>query len=701
MSDVKDSSKSTDQASPLIFKTQNLDTLGGEAQNADPISSQENDIEARLGDAKTALRSGDTASSIKALEQVLTQQPMHRDALYFLAVCLRRQANHSSAFEVLERLLSAHTDHGRAYQEYGHNYLALNDNVNACESFTRAVSLNPTLVASWKFLVTHHKKNGNASQADEAARHIQHLSTLPPELTSVSSLLHDDKIYLAEQLCRQFLKKKPHHPEAMRLLADIGSRLQILDDAELLLEKCVEFYPDFHHARCDYIQVLHKRQKFEAALEQAKHLYAVDANNPIFELSLASSHQAVGNFEKALDIYNDILQKNQENHSVYSARGHALKTIGHTDQAVKSYQQAYAVEASYGDAYWSLANLKTYQFSDFEIEQMRTQQALSSTSAIDKTHLCFALGKALEDRLDYAESFEFYSLGNQLKRASSKYSTDTLLADFAEQKTIFTADFFAQRDGFGYDSSAPIFIVGLPRAGSTLLEQILASHSQVDGTMELANVIGLANRLGGRATVHRKPQYPKILEKLTNEHVSKFGRDFIDDTQIHRKSGLFFIDKMPNNFRHIGLIHLMLPNAKIIDARREPMACCFSGFKQLFAEGQEFTYGLESIGAYYQAYVELMNHWDTALPGRVLRVQHEDVIDNLEAQVRRILDHCGLEFEQNCVDFHKTQRAVRTPSSEQVRQPIYKSSMQQWQNYSEYLDPLINSLGKAKDSYNE
>ena len=667
-----------------------------------PVSTAtDTNVDSLLHQAKQDLRKGELNRAIEALDSVLLREQNHQEALYFLAVCQRKQQSYDNALECLKRLADAYPEYGRAYQEYGHTYAELNQHQKAVENFAIAVTHNPYLIASWRFLASHFAANKNALKADEANRHVQHLSSLPPELVSVNSFIADNKIHMAEQLCRQYLQKHKHHPEAMRLLAEIGSRLQILDDAEFLLEKCVEFYPEFHHARSDYVQVLHKRQKFEKALIEAKVLYAADKNNPVFELSLASCYQAVGRFDEALETYDRILLRDQSNPSVYAARGHALKTVGKTEQAISSYRQAYELVPSYGDAYWSLANLKTYSFTESEITQMREQQLLRSTTTDDKIHLCFALGKALEDQMQYAESFDFYKLGNQLKQDSSKYSTDILIAEFDEQKSLFTREFFEQRQGFGCDSIAPIFIVGLPRAGSTLLEQILASHSKVDGTMELANVIGLANRLGGRATIHKQAQYPSILENLAADDFNKFGRDFISDTQIHRQSGVFFIDKMPNNFRHIALIHLMLPNAKIIDARREPMACCFSGFKQLFAEGQEFTYGLDSIGAYYEAYVDLMNHWDNVLPNRILRVHHEDVIDDLDGQVRRILKHCGLDFEQSCVDFHKTERAVRTPSSEQVRQPIYKSSVQQWQNYESYLEPLITSLGDARSSYRE
>ncbi len=657
------------------------------------------ELDTLLSKAKMAIKQNQIELANTTLQTILVEQPQHRDALYFLAVCLRREAKQDDAFDVLNKLLAVQPANGRAFQEFGHNYVALNEHDKAAEHFRLAVSNNPSLVASWAFLAKHFEAKGDQQQSAEAQRHVQYIQSLPPELVSVSSLLHDEKIYQAEQLCRHFLKHNQHHPEAMRLLAEIGVRLQILDDAEFLLEKCLEFYPDFHHARSDYVQVLTKRQKFEKALREAQTLYELDKANPVFELSLATCHQAVGNFDQALSMYHAILERDQSNHSLYAAQGHALKTVGRTDDAISSYQAAYKVSPDYGDAYWSLANLKVYQFSDSELNTMREQQAKSTTSLDDKIHLCFALGKALEDRQSYDESFRFYDKGNQLKRDASKYKSQQIIDDFEQQKRLFDRDFFEQRRDYGEPSAAPIFIVGLPRAGSTLLEQILASHSQVDGTMELANIIGFANRLGGRATRNQQSQYPEILDKLQPEHCLKLGQEFIRDTQIHRQGGVYFIDKMPNNFRHIPLMQLILPNAKIIDARREPMACCFSGFKQLFAEGQEFTYGLDLIGDYYHAYVGLMNHWDQMIPGRILRVQHEDVLVDLEGQVARILDHCGLPFEQACVDFHKTERAVRTPSSEQVRQPIYKSSMQQWQHYETHLQPLTESLGASKTSY--
>ena len=326
---------------------------------------------------------------------------------------------------------------------------------------------------------------------------------------------------------------------------------------------------------------------------------------------------------------------------------------------------------------------------------MRAEEAAESIPPVDRYHLCFALGKALEDLGEFEESFRYYERGNALKRAQSHHRPESVERNTRLQKTVCTADFLAARRGAGCDSPDPIFIVGLPRSGSTLLEQILASHSKVEGTMELADIPRLVLELQGREPNSEDPRYPKVLQDLKPEDFVRLGRKYISDTQVYRTGKPCFIDKMPNNFRHLGLIHLMLPNAKIIDARRNAMACCFSNFKQLFAAGQEFTYGLEDIGRYYRTYLELMAHWDSVLPGKILRVEHEDVVDHLEANVRRILDFCGLDFEPQCVEFHKTERSIRTASSEQVRRPIFKEGIDQWRNFEPWLGPLKAALGSA------
>ena len=360
-----------------------------------------------------------------------------------------------------------------------------------------------------------------------------------------------------------------------------------------------------------------------------------------------------------------------------------------------------AARPNFGDAYWSLANLKLYRFTDEEMTRMRVEEASSSTGPADRYHLCFALGKALEDRGEIAESWSYYERGNTLKRSESRYRPEIIETNTQRQIEVCTRDLFERRAGWGDPRPDPIFVLGLPRSGSTLIEQILASHSQVEGTQELADVQRIVLELQGRDADLDNPRYPAALETLTREDLARLGDQYLTDTRVFRSGKPIFIDKMPNNFRHVGLIHLMLPNARIIDARRDPMSCCFSNLKQLFAQGQEFTYSVEDISRYYRTYLELMRHWDEVLPGRVLRVLHEDVVDDLEGSVRRLLDHCGLQFEQSCVEFHKTRRNVRTPSSEQVRQPIFRDGLDQWRNYEPWLGLLRAGLGDALDRYAE
>jgi tetratricopeptide (TPR) repeat protein len=407
----------------------------------------------------------------------------------------------------------------------------------------------------------------------------------------------------------------------------------------------------------------------------------------------------LGEHERAIDIYRELLRESPGDADVHLSLAHAQKTIGRTDEAVDSYRHAFASRPDFGDAYWSLANLKTYRFAEQEIAQMRAVESAPATGSVDRYHLCFALGKALEDRADFSEAFHWYERGNALKRAESKYRADFIENNTRRQIEVCTAEFFARRRGFGAPDPDPIFVVGLPRSGSTLLEQILASHSQVDGTQELPNIQQIVQKLRGREPDPDDPRYPRVLEGVDTEAARKLGEHYLAGTRVYRTAKPRFVDKMPNNFRHLGLIHLILPNARIIDARREPMACCFSNLKQLFAQGQEFTYGISDIARYYRTYLELMDHWDRVLDGRILRVYHEDVVADLAGNVRRMLDFCGLDFEPECVDFHKTRRSVRTASSEQVRRPLNREGLEQWKYFEPWLDPLKAALGDAPSRY--
>jgi tetratricopeptide (TPR) repeat protein len=634
------------------------------------------------------INKGHLSEASENIEKMLAQNPEHIEGIYCLAVCQRKQLKHTQAMDNLDQILVKAPDHGRAHQEQGFIHKASGQTTKAIAAFEKAVGLNPALFGSWRVLADEP----DYSMRQEAKKHVDWLSGLPPALVSVSSLIYQKQLHRAEWLCRHFLKENPHQPEAMRLLAELGTKFQILDDAEFLLASCLEFEPNYKRARLDYVHVLHKRQKFNKALEQAKILLDSDPNNSNLKIGLGNAQQATGDFAAAISTFESVLHNNPDNYSIHLTLGHALKTMGRVEDAIKAYRKSYNIKPDFGDAFWSLANLKTYRFSSDERRLMRDQEASSTIAINDKIHFCFALGKDLEDSEHFDEAFSFYHRGNKLKSEQDRYDSKTLDVSFEIQKNNFDAAFFERYEQSGCTAPDPIFIVGLPRAGSTLLEQIISSHSQVDGTMELANIIGLAHRLNGRQVVQDTPRYPGILNKISADDLTKMGELYIEETQHHRQGAMFFIDKMPNNFRHIALINLILPNAKIIDARRDPMSCCFSGFKQLFGEGQQFSYDLTDIGHYYRSYVEIMDHWDEALPGKILRVQYEDVVANLETQVRRILDYCGLPFEQACLDFHSNKRAVRTPSSEQVRQPIYQSGLEQWRHYESHLEPLKKAL---------
>ncbi len=641
--------------------------------------------------AQAALQAGDFARGQALAEEMLALDGGDAEALYMLAVAARFSKDFAGAENALGKLHSAMPEYGRAWQEAGHLARDRGEANEAIAAYTRATRFNPALDASWRALAELLSQVNRIAEARSAQAQAERIAALPRELVAVTHHLHEGRLLRAEEICRHYLRSHPKSVEGMRLLAQIGIKLGILDDAEFLLDSAKAFEPDNVQVRLDYIDALRRRQKFERSREEAEALHERDPKNPLFQSHLAIESMQTGDYGRAFELFDAVLEKLPQDPATLTSRGHALKTTGKQQDAVASYRAAFAAKPDHGDAYYALANLKTYEFPDEEIAAMREQVARADLAFMDRVHLCFALGKAYEDRGDYEQSFRFYEEGNALKRAQTRYSADAMSEELAKQAEVCTPALFDAHAGAGHSAPDPIFILGLPRAGSTLLEQILASHSQVDGTLELPNILALAHRLRGRKA--GQSRYPQVLHDLTREQLAAFGKKFIEDTRVHRHGAPFFIDKMPNNFRHIGLIHLILPNAKIIDARRASMDCCFSGFKQLFAEGQEFTYGLTEVGRYYSDYVALMDHWDRVLPGKVLRVNHEDVLDDLEGQTRRMLDYCGLPFEEACLDFHKTDRAVRTASSEQVRRPINRKGQNAWKPFEPWLDPLKEALG--------
>ncbi len=615
--------------------------------------------------------------------------------LYLAAVCHRYLGDAAAAQACLARVLALEPEHGHALQERGHLCRDRGDADGALRDYARACRANPSLVASFRGQLAILEARGEREAAARVGAQLRRLEQLPRPLVAVTDLLARGRLLKAESLCRRFLQQAPRQVEGMRLLAEIGMRLGALEEAEFLLESAATFEPDNLAARIDHVRVLGRRQRFAAAQEQARRLRETHPGNPQLESLHAVQCLQAGDYDAALAGFAAVLEQLPRDPVTLTARGHALKTRGDGDEAVAAYREAIDSHQRYGEAWYSLANLKTYRFDASDVDTMGRLLEDPDLASADRVFLCFALGKALEDRGDFTQSFDRYAEGNRLKRAASRYDADAVSRELAAQREHCSAALFRSRAGAGCPAPDPIFIVGMPRAGSTLLEQILSSHSQVDGTQELPNVLAMSQQLRRRRVGDDAPGYPAVLASLEPDELRALGEQFLADTQIHRSGAPRFIDKMPNNFRHIGLIQLMLPNARIIDARREPMACCFSNFKQLFAEGQEFSYDLADTGRYYRDYVALMDHWDAVLPGRVLRVQHEDVLDDLEGQVRRMLDFLGLPFEDSCLRYYETDRAVRTPSSEQVRQPIYRHGQEQWHNYAPWLAPLRLALGES------
>jgi predicted Zn-dependent protease len=652
-------------------------------------------VEQEIIRLRTLQQDGRHEAALGEAEAILRDWPNNRDLLLMAAVSLRHLGRIPDALAMLDRLEQRQPGFSRLHQERGLCHVALKDAPAAIDALLRAVNINPALPMSWRMLEGLYRLTGDAENASTAAAHGVALKRLPPEVLTATSLFSDGDLTLSEQMIRAFLLSHGNCPEAMVLLARIGMARNVLDDAETLLEAVLILEPDYRAARYHYAQTLAQRQKHAKAKDEIQRLLDLDPSNLDYRSLAASVAVGLGEHERAIGLYRDLLVDAAGSPDVHLWNGPALKTIGRVPEAIDAYRAAAAARPDFGDAWWSLANLKTYRFQDDEIGCMHTAEAMPQTALVDRYHLCFALGKALEDRGETAESWLYYERGNALKRSESLYRPQVMETNTRGQVEVCTRDFFNLRADWGVAARDPIFILGLPRSGSTLLEQILASHSQVDGTQELPDVQRFVLELQGRDPDLDNPRYPAALTDLTREDFVRLGERYLADTQVYRTGKPFFVDKMPNNFRHIGLIHLMLPNAKIIDARREPMACCFSNLKQLFAQGQEFAYSAEDIGRYYRTYVELMRHWDEVLPGRVLRVDHEAVIADLDGSVRRILDYCDLDFEPACVAFHETRRSVRTPSSEQVRQPIFSDGLDQWKKYEPWLGDLKATLGDA------
>jgi len=641
----------------------------------------------------------DPALAAEQADEILKTAPAHPGARLILGVARRRGGDASAALEVLRPLVESHPRWAAAHYELG---VALGDvgaGEQAVMELGRAVELNPELPEAWRSLADHFAAMGDDARADAARARSLKTSTRDPRLLAAGAALCENRIPEAEALLRRHLYEHPTDVAAIRMFAEVAARIGRYQDAENLLSRCLELAPGFQGARHNYTVALIRQGKHEAALPQVERLLAAEPRNPSYRTLQAAVLAGIGEYARAIGVYEAVLEEYPQQGKVWLSYGHALKTAGRVGEGVDAYHRALRLEPSLGEVWWSLANLKTYRFAADDIAQMRTQLARTDLSSEDRFHFHFALGKALEDRAEYEPAFQHYREGNALRRRGVHYDRERICQHVAEARKLFTREFFAARAGAGAETAAPIFIVGLPRAGSTLIEQILSSHSQVEGTMELPDIPALAQTVAERAG-DAAPRYPHALAALPRAELRRIGDEYLARTRIQRKTDKpRFIDKLPNNFLHVGFIHLMMPNAKIIDARRHPLGCCFSNFKQHFARGQSFTYDLAELGEYYRSYVELMAHFDAVLPGRVHRVLYERMVADTENEVRRLLEHCGLPFEERCLRFYENERAVRTASSEQVRSPIYRAGIEQWRHFDAWLEPLKSALWPVLDAY--
>ncbi|WP_395646359.1 tetratricopeptide repeat-containing sulfotransferase family protein [Terricaulis sp.] len=618
-----------------------------------------------------------------------------QDALHQARALLR--TNSSLALEQAQEILKVHPDEPRAHFLQGQAFAQMGRHQEAVAALRRAAELEPEGPA-WRALGDQLTLLDDAAGADAAYAQSIRASVRDPRLMHAAIALCEGKLAVAEQLLRERLRATPTDVAAIRMLAEVGARLGRFEDAEKLLRRCLELAPSFHAARHNYAIVLHRESKSDEALKQLDLLLRAEPDNPSYQFLRAAALARIGEYEAAIAIYRDVLARYPNSARGWLSLGHACKTAGLRTESIAAYEQVVADAPHFGEAYWSLANLKTHPFDDAAVARMTRQLERADLGDEDRFHIHYALGKAYEDKQQFEQSFAHYAAGARIRRTGLDYKADETTQAARDHTALFTRAFFDSRKGQGAASSDPIFIVGLPRSGSTLIEQILASHSMVEGTMELPDIIAMAKRLGGGKV--RGGSYPGVLAELSPEQIKALGEEYIARTRVQRKTDRpFFIDKMPNNSQHVGFIHLILPNAKIIDARRHPMAACFSAFKQHFARGQAFTYDLADVGRYYSDYVEMMARFEAAAPGRVHRVLYEDMIENTEAEVRRLLSYLGLPFEPACLEFYANKRAVRTASSEQVRQQIYTGAVEQWRHYEPWLQPLKTALGSTIDNY--
>jgi tetratricopeptide (TPR) repeat protein len=631
---------------------------------------------------------------------ILAEAPGHPTATLFLGIALRFAGDGAESARALEPLVQSRPDWATAHYELGRAHEAAGQAAASIAALRRALELQPNLPGAWCSLAGQLRKAGDEAGADAVCTARLRLAARDPGLADAQAAMDGGRLTAAEGLLRTRLRADPTDPAAIRMLAEIALKLRQVADAEKLLKRCLELAPNFSVARYQYAVALHLLGRYAEARPEIERALASEPRNPAFRNVQALLLERVGEVERAIGVYADLLAEHPQQPRTWLNYGHALTAAGRQADAITAYRKCIELLPGLGEAWWSLANLKTFRFTGADIGEMGRQLDRRDLSDEDRVHFEFALGRALEVAGDPADSFRHYQAANRLHRSKFRYDAAEVTAHVRRSREVLTPRIFAERTGQGSPAPDPIFIVGLPRAGSTLLEQILASHSAVEGTSELPDLIAIVRDLAERGGHPGGTEYLGILAGLAPEELRALGERYLASTRLWRRTDApYFVDKMPNNFAHVGLIQLILPNARIIDARRHPLACCWSNFKQLFARGQYFTYDLEEIGRYYRDYVEVMAHFDAVLPGRVHRVCYERLVEDPETEVRQLLSHCGLPFEERCLRFHETDRAVRSASSGQVRMPLYTDGVHDWRKFEAWLEPLKKALGPVLEAY--
>jgi len=653
--------------------------------------NEHNSPRASFDRATTFLRAGDPAMAERICRQALNEHPRDANLLCLLGASLIKLQKPDEAEHTLSRAVRLYPSFSRAHEGLAESLIMQGRLRDALESLERAEKLEP---GSGSIRMKKAKVLTGLGRDDDATHEFEESFKLTPHreaLVRGLGLQRMGNVREAEKIYRDVLLRDPTNVDALRLLASVAMRAKQWGDAEALLERALEIAPDFSQGWMDLGLARQEQDKTTKAVEAFSRAIQLKPQVPNGYVSVGTVKALIGRHDEAMEMFGKALERDPESFGALSGMGHVLKTVGKQDEAIASYRKCIEFNPDHGETWWSMANLKTFRFDDEDIEAMQTRVARESLIEEQRANFHFALGKAFEDKNDYDKAFEHYALGNQNRRERETYDpvqTADLHDQFIE---VFSKDFVAERTGTGSDSNAPIFIVGLPRSGSTLIEQILASHPEVEGTHELPDLSRVARATG--ANREDRKVYPRVLPTLEDCEFKEMGEDYLRKTERHRETDLpRFTDKLPNNFVHVGFLSLILPNAKIINAKRHPLDSCLGSFKQLFARGQPFTYDQFELAEFYMEYQRLMDHWHEVLPGKVLDVQYEDVVDDLETQVRRILEYCELPWDDACLRFYETDRAVKTASSEQVRQPIYSSAKHKWRSYELHLAPMIDVL---------